>query len=424
MSAAFSAAVVVMFVKQSHAEDAVSCSSAVTRVNVVACALRSSLTLRSEQQGKEVLEGRREAVSPLLPSNPILSVTTGQRTASTGDPTAWNWYATLSQEVEVAGQRGARRDAVDASIAAQNKRIIVVRRQVALEAWIAFFEVSAAQNEKVLTDSLSSIVTSISTVARAKANEGVLSPLDADVAEATSLRIARARFGAERRVILTRAALASLLGLDPTPGTLIQSDLTPIPGVDVAARNLAQQAVANRPELEAANAERRAQAFRADVFRRARIPNPNLSIFVHNDGFNERVLGAGIAFPIPLPSPVGRTYAGEISEAEASARRAHTHGERIQREIRLEVASALAAYESKQRELQGFTPDRLRKAEATLRLLSQEIQAGRLNVRDALLAQQALVELLQANLAAQRDLALASVDVARAVGMPLEGGAQ
>jgi outer membrane protein TolC len=43
-------------------------------------------------------------------------------------------------------------------------------------------------------------------------------------------------------------------------------------------------------------------------------------------------------------------------------------------------------------------------------------------VRDALVAQQALVELLQADVAARRAWCLASVDLARAAGVTLEGG--
>lgn len=421
--AASTAATVMTFVGQSHAEEALACSSRVTRANVVSCAIRASLSLRSEEHGREVLEGRRAAVNPLLPSNPVLSVTAGHRTASSGDLTAYNWYATLSQEFEVAGQRGARRDAVDAAIAAQDKRTLVARRRAALDAWVAYFDVSTAQDEVKLADSLSSVAEAIAVVARAKATEGLVSRLDADVAEATSLRIVRARFSAERRVLVGRAELASLLGLDPARPLVVEGDLAPVPGVDVLSVGL-PSSTTQRAEIEAADAERRAQELRANAFRRARIPNPSVSFFVQNDGFNERVVGAGIAFPIPLPSPVGRTYAGEIAEAEASGRRARVETERLQREVRLEFASALASYESKQRELRAFDAERVRRAEESLRLLGQEIQAGRLNVKDALLAQQALVELLQTHLVLRREVAIASVDLARAAGMPVEGGAR
>ena len=56
--------------------------------------------------------------------------------------------------------------------------------------------------------------------------------------------------------------------------------------------------------------------------------------------------------------------------------------------------------------------------------LAQEIEAGRLTVRDAVVAQQALIELLSASVAARRALCIASVDLAKALGVSLEGGTQ
>ena len=49
-----------------------------------------------------------------------------------------------------------------------------------------------------------------------------------------------------------------------------------------------------------------------------------------------------------------------------------------------------------------------------------QLEIERHNVR----AQQTLIELLQTNIAQRRALCLASVDLARALGVPLEGGAR
>lgn len=146
-----------------------------------------------------------------------------------------------------------------------------------------------------------------------------------------------------------------------------------------------------------------------------------MSLFAQNDGFNERVFGGGISFPIPLPGNVGRTYLGEISEAEALARRAATDRARVEREIRLEVATATQRFLSLGKEVEAFTPERVTRAEASLVSLGQEVDAGRLAVRDAVVAQQTLIELLRGNLEARRAWSLASVDLAHALGLPLEG---
>ena len=69
-----------------------------------------------------------------------------------------------------------------------------------------------------------------------------------------------------------------------------------------------------------------------------------------------------------------------------------------------------------------MTPERRRRAEDRLEELQAEIEAGRLGVREVLVAQQTLIELLQTDLAERRALCLASVELARALGVPLEGG--
>jgi cobalt-zinc-cadmium efflux system outer membrane protein len=84
--------------------------------------------------------------------------------------------------------------------------------------------------------------------------------------------------------------------------------------------------------------------------------------------------------------------------------------------------TALDALASRQREARLlFEPEKLARAEAAIGAITRELEARRLSVRDALIAQQALVDMLQAGLEAKLRLCLASVEAARAAGLPLEG---
>lgn len=335
----------------------------------------------------------------------------------------YNWDAALSQEIEIAGQRGIRRDAAQAEVDAQAKRVLVSRRDVAAAAWVAFFDVQTAHEDQRLAGRLTAATQMVSIVAHARADKGLIAPVDADVADAITLRVLQAKLESDRRVATTDAHLLSLMGLDAARGPLtVDGELVPIAGVERAAASLIARAATERPEVLALDAERKAFELRADAYRRTRIPNPTVSIYAQNDGFNEHVLGVALAIPIPLPGNVGRTYAGEIAEAEALARRVATDRERVGREIRLEIIIAAQAYESRTKEVEAFTPERVTRAEETLRSLGQEVEAGHLGVRDAVVAQQAMIELLQANVAARRAWCVASVDLARAAGLALEGG--
>lgn len=403
-----------------EAQERSECLGTITRPTLVPCALSVDLNVRTEQTGVAVLEGRRTASGVFLPTNPVLALSGAQR--SIRNDSAINWYATLSQEIEIAGQRGSRVRAADAALVAQEKRLLLSKREAAALAWSAFFEALAAREQLRLAERLLATSERMGVVAHARAEKGLAAALDADVADAATIRLLQSKLSADRAVALANARLAILLGRDPSTAVVtVDGELTPLTGFDA---RTTKANLSRRPEVQLADAERNAALSRAEAFRRARVPNPTVSAFVQNDGFNERVLGLGLSIPIPLPAPVGRTYAGEIAEADALAQRASIDRTRVERELQLEIADGYATYAAHRAAVEAFTPERTKRAEERLQELQVEIEAGRLGVREALVAQQTLIELLQSNIAERRALCLASVELARALGVPLERGAR
>lgn len=394
-----------------------------SRLNLVPCVLSASLRVKSEAEQLEADRGRHTAVSSILPSNPVLALSGARRTS--GPSHANNWSVTLEQELEIAGQRGARRDAAAASLTAQSQRVLLARRNAAAQAWLVFFEALAAAEERELAERRVAIAERVAAVARARAERGLAAPVEADVATATSVTAQTAKLGAERRLQQNESALASMLGFDPRATSLsIEGELRPLDGVSEALARYSAESVAARPEVLAANAEARAQQRRADAYRLSRIPSPTLSLFAQNDGFNERVFGAGIAVPLPLPGNVGHTYIGEIAEAEALARRARADGASFERDIRLDIVNAGHMFESSARAVDVFSKDQVARAEESLESLTGEVEAGHLAVRDAIASQQVLIDLLSAHVEARKTWCVASVELAQALGLALEGSPQ
>lgn len=421
LKAAAVAAAVMSVGVHARAQDA-RCSSRVTRDNVVVCALRTSLVVQVARHELGAAEGRTLAVSPLLPANPVVSFSAARRSAA-GRADVFNWNASLAQELEIAGQRGLRRDSARADVEAQSKRVLVSQRDVAAAAWLAFFEALAAREQQSLASRLLMATKAVSTVARAKAQQGLIAAVDADVAEAATVRVVQKKLSADRDAAAAEVTLATLLGFDPVASHIaVDGDLAPIAGLDQFALGVTNAPALELPEVQALDAERKAMELRASAFRRRRVPNPTISAFAQNDGFNERVFGLGLSVPIPIPGNVGRTYDGEIAEAEALALRADAEREQARREFRAALAIAAHAFESRRLEVEAFSVELRANAESSLSALGQEVAAGRLAVRDAVIAQQALIDLLQSYVAARRAWCLASVELARAAGMPLERG--
>lgn len=394
------------------------CTGVVARDDVAGCAVRASLALKSEADVASALRGRRTAFNPIVPSNPIVSASLARRAGS--GMTSTNWSFALSQEIELAGQRGLRLDAADADIAAESERVVVLRRDVAATAYSAYFAALAARDEAAIASRLETVALSVVKATRGMADQGLTSGVDADVAEAVSLRSIQARIAADGRVTQARVAFTLALGGDPAAPVEASGDLVPLAGVDTLARSLVR---ADRPEVRALEDERRAWEARAATFRRSRVPNITLSAFVQNDGFDENVFGFGLAVPLPFPQPIGHTYSGEIVESDALARHAADEAVRLRATLKAGVLHALAEYDARMKQRDAVAQDKIDRADKSLQSIGTEIAAGRLAIRDAVVAQQALVDFLLGHVAARHAACAASVELARAAGIPLDKGA-
>lgn len=418
------AGLAAVFSPSSAGAEAPAACVAVSRHNVVPCALARSADVAAERAGLQATEGRRAAASVLLPSNPYLSLSGGRATELPFQSGNLVWGVNLSQELEIGGQRGRRLDVASLERSAQARRLEAKARTAAADVLLAYFDALAAVEEKRLADRLAVLADALQTLAQARAETGLGSPVEATVGRAQALRLLQTRLAAERRVATSSAALATLLGHDPTrTAVTVEGALEPLPGVEGPTTQLADLALSRRADVKVAEAEREAQAKRADLLRATRVPNPTLSVFLRNDWIGERTVGVGLGLPIPLPAPVGRTNAGEIAEASALGRRAGVEVERLRREVRLDVVKAAEAFTSWQRALTLFGPDDVRQADEALAAIADELKARRMAAREALLLQQPLVELLLTHLETRRQLCFASVELARAAGLPLERGA-
>ncbi|MBL8956289.1 MAG: TolC family protein [Myxococcaceae bacterium] len=379
----------------------------VERSTLVRCALQMSPLVREQLHAREAAEGRREAARPVLPSNPVVAGSGAWRSGSgPGAQQSANWYVTVSQELELAGQRGKRLDAADADLRSLQFRVEAARAETAADAWAAYFRALAAAERTRVAARLETAAASVATTVRAMAVNGLSSEVDADVAETQALRASRVRLEAEADAAALAARARALVGAPPEAD--VTGTLEPL---------AVAEAAQPRPELLAVEEERGFFEARGEALGRERIPNPTLSLFVQNDGFDERVLGAGLSFPIPLPQPVGRTRRGERLEAHAEAQRAGAEADRLRREHGLELVAARAAYGAATKARALYTAERTERAAVRLEAIATQVKAGRLAVRDALIAQAALVEQLSGEIDVREQLCLASVRLNRAAGV-------
>ncbi len=393
------------------------CQGRIARERVVACALAASPEIEALEQGAEAATARRLSARTLLPSNTRVEISAAARRSVRTTDRDTNFYGTLSQELEVAGQRGKRLAVVDASVAAERSRIDAGRREVAAEALRRYFEALAARDERAMIERIDRGMDRLAELAEASEGAGLGSGLGTEVASTMVVKVRQRAIHAARRQAAAEALLGGLLGLDPaSPNLDLVGELKPLPiaaEVDV----LIARGLETRAEIEVANAEREAQRRQGELYRRLRVPNPSLVIYGQRDGFFEQVLGGGVGLAIPLPSPLGHTYKGEIAESRARVRQAEAEIEVLRRRIRAEVVTAHTALKAAEAELALFDVDRLTRVEGYLRELTEEMAAGRMTIREGALLQLALLDLLANYIEVRREHCLASVELARAAGL-------
>lgn len=393
---------------------------------VIACALSMSPEVQISRREFEALQGRRTSAGIWLPSNPKISFEGGDRElAQPHGASAFNWIATLSQEIEIAGQRGLRLKVADTELKAQTRRTLVTELEVATSALTALFQVQAAQEEVSLAERLGQIAQTLSELAEQRSKEGLLSPVDADVAQAESVRIGVIRYEVRRKLSSAQANLNLLLGRDFDASIQMSgglpSSLRPPPDVLSGSSSYVNRALLLRGEIAAALAERRVLEAQLELIRRERVPNPTLAVFRQRDDFRDKIWGGGISLSIPLPAPLGQSRAGEIEETIARIRQSESSLDLVKRGVRVEATRAYADWQTSSEALGLFQSDLKARAGEDLDRIRDAIGSRQLSLREALLAQRSLVDFLLADIEARLNYSLAWANLMRVGGYPLPG---
>jgi outer membrane protein, heavy metal efflux system len=414
--------------QQSGSGSAARCRGALGAPEVLACALAVSPEVAEARQRLAAVAGRRVAARVWLPSNPVVAATLGQRRRGVPeDVSALNWSVTLSQELEIGGQRGARLEVVDAEAASAVRRVAIAEQEVGAAALGAFFETVAAKEAVRLGAALGETGKALAAVAQARAREALIAGVEADVARAEAARLGLLDLEAQRRYAESRAVLSALIG---TGAEVVVANLGEVVTPDVAiptdASVLDRDALRLRGEVGVAEMQRRVLERRLVVLERERIPNVTVSGFAERDEINDRVLGVGLSIPLPLPGPIGQSRAGEIQETIAEIKVADASLALVRRRVQLDVHRAVAAYRSRLAASELFPADLVTRAQADLTALREAFASRQLPLRDALGWQRSLIELLQGAIDTWRERALAAIELRRVVGLPLleTGGAR
>ena len=258
--------------------------------------------LRAAAQEVEIARGM--LVKARYPSqfNPQIGGDGAHRSRSGrgGSGSATDYGVALSQEIEVAGQRGARIAEAEQAVARAEAEVRDRERLLDADVKQAFFAVLVGARRVQLLERIEELDRRVREAAVARAKAGETSVIEANLAAIRYGEARKATLDAGAELTATRAALRRLLNLDPSAPLEPTGDLRDT-AVPLTTENAIARALEARPDLMAAGREvDRVEADRT-LTRRLAVPNPTIEAFYRKEDIEpNRIAGAGLRIPLPV----------------------------------------------------------------------------------------------------------------------------
>lgn len=399
-------------------------SSALTLEQLLAFAEEHAPSLHLAKSSRVKAEAELEAASLLLRSNPELSLGVGPRRGSDGIGT--DVEVGLSQELEIAGERGKRIDAAGHLLALADARIEEARWALHCDLHAAFHEALIEESKLRLARQLLEFQEGILDVVQRQIAAGEVAPLVLRLAQA---EVARARQG----VVTARGAFgSSRLRLARLSGWPMEDPPLPL-GPPIAPKEpppleeLLALAWERLPTLRAAEAEVAEALARIDVADREGWPNPSVGVQYVREGNPSRTERYDIWLGVlSVPIPGFQRNQGERARARADARVAKAELAVFRDLLAGRIEEARGNVSTSAQRLAAYGDEILPRFEENLHLLSRAYELGEIDLLALSSGKESFLGAQTEAIAAQADYFQALSELERTIGVdlwiPLAGG--
>ena len=386
---------------------------AITMDEAVQEALKNNPDLQSARQEGFAARGRLDQASLLLGSNPVIEGTSSKKKypADAGGEEFNNYELRLSQEFEIAGQRGLRRDAAQKDHEKTIQEIRDRERLLIADVKDAFAKALAASGKKGLAGETVKLQEELYSFAEIKFKAGEVAALEMNLASVELGKAKRDLLNATREERSAILSLQALLGVTPGRAITLTGEL-PVEAPPIPAKEgLKQLAASRRPDIRAASADVESATSAMKLAGRSAVPNFTLSGFIEKD---ERAHITGLALSVPLPL-FNRNQA-ERAETRARAVQANIRQSSLDKTIDRELEEAYASLATAAEELGLFRKEILDKALENLDLMNLSYKEGKIGFFEVRLAQKDTLDAQLAYLDAQLRAQLAMNALEKATG--------
>ncbi|TGK81527.1 TolC family protein [Leptospira noumeaensis] len=384
------------------------------------CIVSKHPDYRIEEIKLKEISGRKKIASYYFPSNPTFSSYIATRKGETsnsflsGPNAANNFQVMVNQEIFTNGKKEIAVQIADEEFKAQVFRLESVRRSLEFEALKKMTRFRYLYLEEENSRDNLNLVKELKKISKARVNEGLSPGIDESLSESEEIRIYKIWSQIHRLSENTNSELEVLLGF-PLEKETIQTQNWILPkDLPKEKTELIQLAMEKRPELMLSEKEIELALLRQNEVRRQKIPNVSLGAFAQNDGFNEKVVGGMVSFPMTI----WRDYEGETIIASAKIDNSKELKESVSRNIKQEVLFAITNYLTLSEEIKFYDESKMERAESDLKNLQEAIRFGKIKIIDAINQQRILLQTKLNYLNTKTEFELSQIELVRVLGLP------
>lgn len=376
----------------------------------VAEAFARSPGLKARRAVVEQAEGRLIAAKT-YPYNPELTVEAARR--SSGNFSVIDRGLAVTQEVEIAGQRGLRSNEVSAELDASRAQFRREEERLAADVRVAFIEALRARELFAVERANADLIRNLAEVARKRFESGAIAQMEVNLAQVQVGRAERERHLAEGSYAVARTVLAGVVGLDPSAPPEPEGQLE-LPAEEPPTLTLLiSGALERRSDLRAFRETTEAARVRIELARRDAVPNITVGAFVGQEDGVDHIAGGAIGIRIPLFN----RNRGTIATAQAGHRQAVADTDTLELQVRQEVAASLARLRSATAATSTLQEQVLGTLRENLGLLQRSFEVGKVDWTQVLVFRREFVEAQRDYIDTITDAQLAATELDLAAGI-------
>ena len=385
---------------------------ALTMEEAVATGLRNNTEMQAARLDEDAAKGQMEKAKLPPYSNPVVEggLSLKDRPPEEAGDRFLNNEISISQSVEVGGQRGLRIDAATHNLARVRMEIRDLERTLTADIRDRFAQVLFLRDKVTLAEEFVRLQEELSQLVAVKYEAGDVAALEVNLSQ---VELARAR---RDRIAVSTAYKNALVSLRALIGMAADAELIPEGSLAIGLPSLPDREsllvrIPARPDIKAAEAQTLRSEASLELTKREWIPNVTWRLF---QGVDERRYERGGTLSVEIP--LFDRKEAERNEARSRVSQARIREAGVTRNARKDVEEAYAAAASSLSEVEVFKQAILGRTTENLDLLQYAFREGKISFYDVRIAQRETIETRNSYLDALLSVQRAYNALERAVG--------